>query len=478
MLETKEPHLDDFTLLRYVAFDLDEIERADVARHVEMCSLCRATLGEIEALNQELSSAAKVPGARLDWEVEDLPEGDPFRERPIAAYRPSRRSGDPAEFAADAVAASEEGSAFSVLLLETAKRSHDELKAALAALDLGSAAHRFGLLYALQQASRQIAEDPGQTLVFANLSLERLQDMEIGSITDGSLAESTVPALILLGYAHFLAGQAMTWASAFEESGEHFRRAYQYLARGGAEEPSLAMVEYQEANRRSRIKRGKEGLILARRAARTFEEFGLDDLIARAQVAEGLSLSDLGRLEEAIEAHRRALPVFEKREMWSNYVGAVNNTAALLQQNGQLGEARREYARALRKVSRQQHRYWVALIRHGLAEVLFSSKKYREAAVSVGQAIGIYRACVLDVKSLTATLLEIECWARSGNLDRARHRLSLFQAEVTKLGMVDPTVTRQIQEALAGHEPDFQRLSELSSEAKTLLHSKLGQTSA
>ena len=30
------------------------------------------------------------------------PEGDPFRQRPIAAYRPPRRYGDPAEFAADA----------------------------------------------------------------------------------------------------------------------------------------------------------------------------------------------------------------------------------------------------------------------------------------------------------------------------------------------------------------------------------------
>ena len=78
MLETKAPHLDDFTLLRYVAFDLDEVDRQKVANHLDFCPTCRETLGEIEALNRSWPPRPKIPAARLDWIVEELPGGRSF----------------------------------------------------------------------------------------------------------------------------------------------------------------------------------------------------------------------------------------------------------------------------------------------------------------------------------------------------------------------------------------------------------------
>jgi tetratricopeptide (TPR) repeat protein len=475
VLELTSFHLDDFTLLRYVAEDLDEGERASVARHLEMCRVCQKTVAELMELDDELRTIAADPDARRDLVLDDLPEGDPFRRRPTVATQLSRFPGDSIELSTQAIAASEEGSVLSSVLLESVGTSSQELDAVLGRIDLSDSAQRFALLYALQEAGRRIAEGPVPFLKFADQSLEILRPR---TQDPAGVGESSVPTPILLGQSHFLAGQGHTWTGDFERAGTHFALAYRFFSEGGVEETTLAMVEYQEGQRRSFVARGGEGVILARRALSTFEAFGMEDFAARARVAEGLALSNSGSPEEAISVYRLALPVFERKGLWSNYVGVVNSLGTALQRLGRLDEARREYARALRRMSRREHRSWVAFVRHGLADVLFAAERFREAATAMGQAIAVYRECGLSSNALIAALFEVECWARAGNVERAQHRLAVFAAEVAKLGVLDLAVGRKIQDILTGQNPNYELLSELRRTAQTVLAQRLSRATA
>jgi glycosyltransferase involved in cell wall biosynthesis len=64
MSETRAPHADDFTLLRYAARDLDEIEREKIAGHVETCPSCQTTLQDIVALDEELTAQPQEHSAK------------------------------------------------------------------------------------------------------------------------------------------------------------------------------------------------------------------------------------------------------------------------------------------------------------------------------------------------------------------------------------------------------------------------------
>jgi tetratricopeptide (TPR) repeat protein len=474
MLETKEPHLDDFTLLRYVAFDLDEIERKKVAGHVETCPICQPTLREIEELNRELAAVARDSTTQLDWKIEDLPEGDPFRRRVLAAPKLSHSCGDRAVFAAGAVGASEEGATLSIAILTAVKNSLSALESELASLNFSDATHRFGLLYALQESGRQIAENPARFFASAMLVLDCLRKQAADSTLE---MERFVPMKSLLGQAHHLAAQACLWTREFDKAESHLRLAYRFFGEDG-DEFSIAATELLESQRRALAGYSAEALVLARRSRTTFESLGQDDYVARSEVAEGLSLSGLGRLEDAIGAYRRALPVFEQQGLWSNYVGAVNSTGTALAKLGRLSEAKREYARAFRHVSHEHHRAYLAPLRHSLAEVLFLSGRYREAAVSLARARRLYAELRLLGYALKAALLEIECWARAGDLARARQRLETFKAEVFELGALDPSIARGIDEALSGGDPDLKRFSDLRTEAGEALDERLSDRPA
>jgi tetratricopeptide (TPR) repeat protein len=471
MLDTKTPHLDDFTLLRFVAWDLEQAERTEIEGHLDACPTCKATLHEIEELNRELSILAKDHTTQREWEAEDLPEGDPFRRRPLAAG-PSRHLDNSSGFAKRAVAASEEGTALSASILEAAKGSPQELEAEFGSLDLSDPACRFALLYALQKAGVAIAECPGRFLAFAEQTLRRLR-----TLSPKTPVDALIPDAALFAQARQLAGQACLWSGELERAGSCFSLAYRFFEQLG-DELGLAKVEQLESQRRFFTGNGGEALILARRAARTAELLGVEDEQARARVAEGMALFELSRWRESLEAFREALPVFERLELWSNYVGALNCIGNALVKLNRLDEARREYARALRRISRERHRSWVPFIRKGLAEILFSAGRYREAAVTASQAARLYSASGQVSRSLMTCLFEVESWARAGDLSRARHRLELFQSEVARRGVLDPTVDSLIAAALSGDSPDFRNIAELRRTAEQTLKHHFGEMNA
>jgi tetratricopeptide (TPR) repeat protein len=471
MLELTPPHLDDFTLLRYVAEDLNVGERAVAAHHVEACRVCQKTVAELQQLDEELKTISSSPETQLDFELEELPQGDPFRHRPMVNVKNPGGTKDRESFAARAVSASEEGCALSSVILEAGKTSSSELPEVLNRLDLSDLAQRFALLYALQEAGRQIGEAPARAFTLAEKSLERL--FESGR-NASEVSDPEPSAGALLGQAHQLAGQACLWTGEFVKAGSHLALAYQFF---GQEKDTvgLAVTEFLESQRRSFTNNGGQGLTLIRRALIVFERLGLDDYVARAEVAQGLALVDLGRYEEAIRAYRRALPVFERRQLWGNFVGGVNSIGTSLVKLGRLGEARREYARALRRFSAEHHRSWMGFIREGLAQVLLTADRPRDAAVSMAQAARAFGASGLLLHQFRAALSEIEAWARAGDAERARRRFVIFREEVSRVGGLDPAISRDIESALAGDRPDLLRVSELRKRACSRLDERLGR---
>jgi tetratricopeptide (TPR) repeat protein len=460
-------HLDEFTLLRYAASDLDGQERETAGDHLHVCERCATALSAMKELDEQLRAITSdcTPSGDLD-------PADPFALRPEAKPRP--RAAAPARKAESlaivALEASEAARTESGRILETAKSSGQELDSFLSGSSLSDLTVRFALLYALQEEGLEIAESPTRALVLALAALDRLQGEVAGDPM--TPAERILPLRTVAAQAHLLAGQGRNWTGELEQARGHFEQAYRAFGESTGDELSLAIVELCESQRRAFAGDPVAGLSLARRARATFEELELEDHVARARVAEGISLSKLGRENEALEAFQSAVPVFLKSERWSNYVGAVNAVGACLARQGRLNEARREYARALRSVSRDRHAAWVGYIRNGLALVLFQAGNHRGAALAFLQVSRLFRDLGNIANALTASLYEIESWALCGQLARAVQRFEIFRTEVARHDALDPVIVRQLEAALSGDDPDLEEVAKLRDSAGQMMRER------
>ena len=467
-------HLDDFTLLRYTASDLDDIERRRADQHLAACRHCSATLVSIGRLDEELKALAPDLVA-----AEGLPAGDPFARRPrrsAPAAREALSSEARERLAAAAMEASEAGLAGGARILEAARASSAEIDRVLSGLLLSDIANRFALLYAMREAGLEIAESPNRAMTLAEKAQSRLR-LETPAQASAGDAEHAVPLATLSAQAHLLAGMAGNWTDELENAKVHFQVAYRLFGESTGDEVSLAVVELSEAQRRSFDGRPGEALVLARRATATFREMDLEDYVARARGAEAIALAKLDRDEEALEVFRDAAAVFHSRGLWSNYVGMINAVGACLMRLGRLDEARREFARALKSVSRERHAAWLPYIRNGLAHVLFSAGSHSEAAKAFAQTARLFGELDLPAQALTAFLFEIESWTLSGDRPRARHRLEIFRAQVARRDALDPSILRRLEQALSGRDPDFEELASLRESASQMLRERLEKSS-
>jgi len=265
---------------------------------------------------------------------------------------------------------------------------------------------------------------------------------------------------------------AFLWLKEFAQARPHVIVAYRSFARADAQDVSFALVEHFESQRRSLTGEGRTALVLARRARETFEDLGMEDYTARTMVAEGLAQWAMENHEDAVRAYRSALPIFERQGLWSNYIGALNSIATSLTRLGRFDEARREYARALRRFSAEQHRYWLGYLRIGFAEALFAAERFSEAAVAASRAETVFAQAGQRAHQLISLLLEVESWARAGDLGRARQRLDLFRREVERDHALDPAVQKELVAALSGANPDYQTISTLRRRIDELLEER------
>lgn len=465
-------HLDDFTLLRYTAADLDVAERGAVEEHLAGCARCNGVLEELAKLDEEMRSLSRTMSA-----PEGLDPSDLFARRPDVPARPAARPLPEGEsLAVAALRASEQGASESHRILSAAKSSPGELDALLSALPLSDLSVRFSLLYAIQEARQEIAEGPLRALAVALGTLERLS--LAGPADPLTLEERVLPARTLAAQAHLLIGQARLWTGELERARGHFEQAYRDFGESTGDDLSLAIVELGESQRRAFSGDPGSASVLARRALATFEELGLEDYVARAHVAEGICLTKLNRLEEALEVTRRALPVFQKYELWSNYVGAVNSAGTVLSMLGREAEARREYSRSLKVVSRQRHAAWVGYIRNNLGMSHFKAGNHRDAARAFLQASKLFREVGNIANALTASLYEIESWALCGETARAARRFEIFRTEVAEHDALDPVIVRQLEAALSGNHPHLEEVALLRESAGQMLRERLQRMSS
>lgn len=461
-----KPHLDDFTLLRLTARDLSGLELSHAESHVSDCRSCEAALARMRGLDDALRRLATEGGFANGAESEFAP-GDPFRVRPAATSRRIRGS-----VTADAVDASERALDLQERIVEAIRKPED-VSAIVSTLDVKRSDHRFALFYALQEAGRRSAESPFGARTLAEDAIRWLRTGAVRTETPGEvLAERLVPRLLLRAQARLLLGIACLWAKEFSRAAGHLLMAYRAFARAGGDATSLAIVEMCESQRRALADEGGTALLLARRCRVTFEELGLEDMTARAMVAEGMAFNALGRQDEAVAAYLSAIPVFERNGLWSNYVGGLNNAASALLRCGRIEEAKRLFAKALRRFSQDRHRYWLGYIRVGLAEALFAAGHFQDAAVSAARAARVFSEASLRPHALIAMLLEVECWARCGSLERARRRLALFWTEVRKDKSLDAAVVHELSVALSGADSTYQKLSSLRRQVSDLIQER------
>jgi tetratricopeptide (TPR) repeat protein len=459
-------HLDDFTLLRLTARDLSVQELSRARSHVSACRTCESALARMRGLDDALRSLAAEGRFPSGPESEFAPD-DPFRDRPRLTTRTFREP-----VAADAVQASERALHFEEQLVGAIRKPED-VPAVVSTLDSGRSDHRFALLYALQEAGRRSAESPFGARRLAEEALRWLREAALRSETpDETFAERLVPRLQVRAQARLLLGIACLWAKEFSKAAGHLLMAYRSFARAGGDTTSLAIVEMCESQRRALAGEGGTALLLARRCRATFEELGLEDMTARAMVAEGMAFNALGRQDEAVTAYLAATPVFEKYGLWSNYVGALNNAASALIRSGRIEEAKRLFAKALRRFSRDQHRYWLGYIRVGLAEALFAAGQFPEAAVSAARAVRVFSEASLRPHALIAMLLEVECRARCGSLERARRRLAFFWTEIRKDKALDAAVVHELSDALSGADTSYLKLASLRRKVSDLIQER------
>lgn len=462
-------HLDELTHWLYAVKGLAADQVASVVAHLSDCVDCAESQFETGRLDAGLRELALVAGLPVMREGAFEPS-DPFRRRPRLAKPASERLRlSPAE-SMEAVRATERAALRSEGILKSiqAGSSPDDL---LGRLSLHSAEDRFTLLYALQEGGRRSAANPLLLRTFAQTAVDRLRGH--GSAPAGAeLVEGLVPRLVLRGQAHLLLATTLLWLKEFSRARAHLIVAYRSFAGAGADEISFALVEFFESQRRSLSGDGRSALALARRARETFEGYGMDDYAARATVAEGLAHWALEEDEEAVRAYRAALPAFERHRLWSNYVGALNSAATSLNRLGRFEEARREYARALRRFSHEEHRSWLGYLRIGFAEALFAAERFSEAAEAAARAVEAFEQTGLRAHELIALLLEVESRARAGDLDFARERLDVFRGEVERDHALDPAVQRELVAALSGSNPDYENISSLRHRVGGLLEER------
>ncbi|MBK9374269.1 MAG: zf-HC2 domain-containing protein [Holophagales bacterium] len=463
------PHPDDFTLLVLLEGEMSEMDAARLKRHLSTCPACTSAFREIEKLDRTLKST--LPTLEEALAEPELPEGDPFRCRPDCT-RLGRRppiAGDDAIH--EVFAASRDAAEVKSRLLGAAAAPEEDLREALADLDLLALRDRYGLGYALDDALYNMVEGPARWARFGRASADTVLAARAEGRALDAPAERAFPLDDLLGLSLLVQGTACNWTGEFLRGGRDLRRAYGAFARGSVSERRLASVELVEAQRRAFLDRAEEALHLADRARGTFQALGLEDEAAKAGGAHATALSYLDRDEEAIAEFRALLPVLSSHERWNTYVSTLNGIGACLLRLG-ARKLRREYARALRLVNREARPAVHSFIRANLARTLYQGGRFAEAARAFGAAATLFATQGATADELQMSLFQVEALSHPAPRGAAR-RFEDVGEVLRASNAVDSDILRSLEAALAGDIPDVDLVATLRSRAERQIATRL-----
>jgi tetratricopeptide (TPR) repeat protein len=424
----------------------------------------------------ELLSELKLHEARVNVlghassaSEQDLPQGDLFRKRPHLGSASGLN--DMLSFEKTVSSASK---LLAKRMMEVAFQSSEDIVGFLQGLDLAVRRNTDAMLLAVKDLGLEIARDPIRLLTFVSLLLPRIERERAASSKTAKSVRNYWS--YILAWTHRLAGMALLQAGDFPRAGPHLQKAYRLLVMTSRSDFDLASVEFVESQRRTFMSRAQEGLALARRTHSTYDSLGLASNAARAKVAAGMALGMLGRYEAAVAEYFAAIPEFEERQLWSNYIGAVNSLGLALTRLGRFDEARRAYAKALRRFSRPEHASWMPLVRHGLAELLLASGRYEDAAHSFREVRHAIEDLPFGYWHLKWGLQEVEAWARAGELERAQRLLEDLLSDAESHGALDLAMSRRLRKAVGGKVQNLERLGKLREEMVRVLVSRAADT--
>jgi anti-sigma factor RsiW len=465
------PHPDDFSLLVLLEGEMSELETARLKRHLAGCPACASAYRDIERLDRTLKKT--LPELEKALVEPALPMGDPFRYRPDCERvgRSPKLGGD--EAVREVFAASRAAGEVKSRLLNAVVAPEEDLQEAVSTLDLLALRDRYGLGYALDEALFNMVDGPARWARFGSVSAEFVKNARADGRALDAPAERVYPLEDLLGLSLLVDGTACNWTGEFLRGGRALSRAYAAFARGSVSERRFASVELAEAQRRAFLDRATEALHLAERAKLTFEALGLEDEAARAAGAHALALSYLGREAEALEEFRGTLPALAEAGRWNAYVSMLNGVGVCLARLGRVSEARREYALALRRVSREARPAVHAFVRANLARTFFRSGRYEEAVRAFGSAAAMFAAQGAVADQLSMELIRVEALARLGDSRAARAAFADFRRKVLEQRAIDADVLASLTDVISGESLDVDLLGTLRVRAEDQIEDRL-----
>jgi len=150
-------------------------------------------------------------------------------------------------------------------------------------------------------------------------------------------------------------------------------------------------------------------------------------------------------------------------------VSALNGAGSSLMRLGRIEEARREYARALRRVSRTERPAVHAFIRSNLARTLLAAGRVEDAARAFSSAASLFLEQGAVVDALTAMLGEVDARARAGQAAAARRAFGRFRATLEREGAADARLVSSLETALEADRCDLALLATLREQAEVSL---------
>ncbi len=136
---------------------------------------------------------------------------------------------------------------------------------------------------------------------------------------------------------------------------------------------------------------------------------------------------------------------------------------------GRVEEARREYARALRRVSRTERPAVHAFVRANLAKTLLAAGRAEDAARGFSSAASLFLEQASVVDALTAMLGEVEARARGGQAAAASRAFGRLRATLKREGAADSRLLSSLEAVLEGDSIDLSLLATLREQAEASL---------
>ncbi|MFI5119586.1 MAG: hypothetical protein ACHQM4_04190, partial [Thermoanaerobaculia bacterium] len=194
------------------------------------------------------------------------------------------------------------------LILQAARAGADELAAALRALD-GKPYRGFALLYAAQKAGPLVGVDP--RLAFALSKAIRTEAASLTETNRETRATTPAPRQAVQAEAHLLESQALVMMGDAAGARDAVTLARPLFAESGDLGFGAALCDYFEGEAANFARDYERAEQLIRCARRTFEEFGQDHLLAKAEAAIGTILDNRGDHEESLSYFDRAIAHFD-----------------------------------------------------------------------------------------------------------------------------------------------------------------------